>query len=219
MNTYHVEIAFTQPVLGTANSDPNIHERFIASKAPDAPSTKQEVAALGVEEVLERGTTVFPRTTDGTPFLWNYQLKGYFKDAAKFCREMDGGLTKGVPAYKSKIDGLIKVEPRNIRLVMPEGSEVKVMQRSLRAETAQGPRVALASSEMLPAGTTCECWVTLAAEKVGAKTKVDFAKCLIEWLAYGTWRGIGQWRNADWGQFVCRVTDTKTGEVVFDNMR
>ena len=218
MHTYHVELEFTQPILGTANADPEIHERFIASKAPDAKSLREEVEALGVDELTERGTTVFPRTRDGAPFLWDYQLKGFFKDACGFCRKMDGAVSRGLVAYKSNIDGLLFVMPRNVRLEMPDGSGVRVMQRPLRAETAQGPRVALAASEMLDAGTRCEFDVTLAAKQVGTKTKVDFAKCLMEWLAYGRLRGIGQWRNGGWGQFVCRVTDPQTGEVLLDTM-
>ena len=218
MITYHVELEFTQPVLGTANADPEIHERFIASKAPDARSLREEVEALGVDELTERGTTVFPRTGDGTPFLWDYQLKGFFKDACGFCRKMDGSVSSKLVAYKSNIDGLLFVTPRNVRLRMPEGSEVRVMQRPLRAETAQGPRVALAASEMLDAGTCCEFDVTLGAKTVGTKVKVDFGRCLLEWLSYGRLRGIGQWRNGGWGQFACRVTDPKTGEVLLDTL-
>ena len=48
--------------------------------------------------------------------------------------------------------------------------------------------------------------------------KVDFARCLLEWLSYGRLRGIGQWRNGGWGQFACRVTDPKTGEVLLDTL-
>ena len=154
MKTYHVHAEFVQPILGTASADPQIHERFIASKAPDAKSLEEEVEALGADELVERGTTVFPRTKDGTPFLWDYQLKGFFKDAAGACRQMDGmDASRRLVAHKSKIDQLVFVTPRNVRLYMPEGSEVRVMQRPLRAQTARGERVALAASEMLDAGT------------------------------------------------------------------
>lgn len=218
MINLHCNLEFTQPVLGTANSDPEIHEHFIASKGPDAKSLKEEVEALGADEVMERGTTVFPRTKDGVPFLWDYQIKGFCKDACKAMREADGSLSKGIPAYKTKIDTLLFVRQRNVRLNMPEGSVVRIMQRPLRAETAQGPRVALASSEMLDAGTTCEFDVALLAERVGTRTSVNFSKAFIEWMSYGQLRGIGQWRNASWGTFRCRVTNADTGEVLFDNM-
>lgn len=218
MESIHIDIRFIQPILGTASADPEIHERFIASKAPDAPSLKEEVEALGADEVAERGTTVFPRRHDGTPFLWDYQVKGFCKDACKAMREADGSVSGNIPAYKSKIDTLVFVSPRNINLNMPEGGEVKIMQRPLRAETAQGPRVALASSEMLPAGTECSFDITTLAQKVGTRKTANLRDAILEWFSYGQLRGIGQWRNAGWGSFVCRVTDNKTGEVIFDNM-
>lgn len=64
-----VKLTFTDELLGTASSDPEIHSKFIASKAPNAPTREQEIEALGVDEVIENGTTVFPRMSDGTPIL------------------------------------------------------------------------------------------------------------------------------------------------------
>ena len=51
METVHVRLTFTEDVLGTANADKKVHSEFIASKAPDAPSREEEVAALGADEV------------------------------------------------------------------------------------------------------------------------------------------------------------------------
>lgn len=217
MRTVHVQVRFVQPILGTASADPQIHERFIASKAPDAPKLSEEVEALGAEAIEERGTTIFPKGADGTPFLWDYQLKGFMKDACGAMRQADGSKSKGIPAHKSKIDQLIFVNQRNVPLVMPEGEPIRVLQRPLRAETAMGPRVALAASEMLPVGTTCEFDVTILADKVGVKSPTHLVDALVEWFAYGRLRGIGQWRNGGYGQFVCRITDEK-GHQVFDNM-
>lgn len=222
MITYHIDLKFIEPVLGTASSDPKIHERFIASKAPDAPSLKEEVAAVGADTIEQRGTTVFAKTMDGTPFLWNYMIKGFCKDACSALRELDGSASSKLPMYKSKIDKLVFPAPRNIRLNMPEGSEIRILERPLRADTMQGPRVALAASEMVDAGTTCSFDVKMLTDKIkGTKAKpgVSLAKCLIEWFSYGQLRGLCQWRNAGYGAFVCTITDADTGEVVFDNMR
>ena len=222
MITYHIDLKFIQPVLGTASSNPRIHEQFIASKAPDAPSLKEEVEALGVEAVEQRGTTVFPKTKDGKPFLWDYMIKGFMKDACKSMRDADGSTSAGLVAYKTKIDTLIFPSPRNIRLNMPEGSGIRVLERPLRIDTPPYPRVALAASEMLDAGTTCSFDVKmLAAKTKGTKSKpgVSLTKCLIEWFSYGQLRGLCQWRNAGFGAFVCTITNKDTGEVVFDNMR
>jgi hypothetical protein len=81
MKELKVRLTFIEGLLGTANSDPNIHEEFIASKSPDAPSREEEIAALGVDEVIQRGKTIFSRDENGNPMLWDYQIKGFFKDA------------------------------------------------------------------------------------------------------------------------------------------
>ena len=94
-------------------------------------------------------------------------------------------------AYKKVVDGLIFVEPRRIRLDTP--GAITICQRSLRAQTAQGERTALSSSEEAPAGTTCEFTVLCLDE--------GHEKVVREWLDYGALRGIGQWRNSSKGRF------------------
>lgn len=209
MLNVHCSLVFRNEVLGTASSDPQIHERFIASKAPDAPSLREEVEAIGVDGVEERAMTVFPRLADGTPFLWDYQIKGFFKDACGMLRRATGSKSAKLRAYKKEIDGCLFVRQRKVRLRMPEGSTVGSKQRPLRAQTAQGDRVALANSEMLDAGTTCEFDVAL--------LNHDLLPYLVEWMSYGQLRGIGQWRNASYGAFECTLTDDK-GKVIFDNI-
>ena len=81
MKKIKVKLTFTEEILGTANATTTIHDEYIASKAPDAKSREEEIAALGVAEVVEKSMTVFPTLEDGTPFLWDYQVKGFFKDA------------------------------------------------------------------------------------------------------------------------------------------
>ena len=98
-------------------------------------------------------------------------------------------------AYKKVIDGLVFVGPRSIKL-NPAG-EIGVCQRPLRANTMQGERVALASSEELPAGTTADFEIILLDESLEAVVR--------EWLDYGALRGIGQWRNSGKGRFSYEV--------------
>jgi hypothetical protein len=47
-----VKIKFLEEVLGTASANPDIHREYIASKAPDAESIEEEVAAIGVDAAL-----------------------------------------------------------------------------------------------------------------------------------------------------------------------
>lgn len=121
MRTLKVHVEFLEELLGTASSDPKIHERFIASKAPDAPKLEQEVESLGAEAVEERGMTIFSRMPDGeTPMLWDYQIKGYMKDACSMLRRVPTMKSKNLKAFKKEIDGLIFPGPRMIALHAPD---------------------------------------------------------------------------------------------------
>ena len=191
MKEMKVRLTFTEEILGTANSDKDIHEEFIASKAPDAPSREEEVASLGVEEVISKGKTVFSRNEEGQPILWDYQIKGFFKNAAKAFGYV-GGKSK-LTAYKTKIDNLVFVKERQIVLQIPDGSEVGDCQRPLRAQTAQGERVALANSESCPEGTVIEFTIMVMVD--------ELMNHIIEWLDYGKLNGIGQWHNSGKGRF------------------
>ena len=198
MKKLHVKVTYTENLLGTASANPDIHKEFIASKAPDAPSREDEIIALGVEAVEEKGMTIFPKLEDGTPFTYDYQWKGFFKESCSMLRRVDGTESKKRKAFKKEIDGLVFVEPRKIPLILPEGEEIGNCQRPLRASTAQGERVALANSETVPAGTTQEFDILLLDEKM--------EKVVVEWLEYGRLHGTGQWRNSGAGRFTCEIS-------------
>lgn len=195
-----VRIHLNEEMLGTSSANPDIHSEFIASKAPDAPSMEEEVAAIGVEAVEQKQMTVFPRDKDGCPIMWDYQVKGFMKDACGVLRKVPESESSKIKAYKKEIDGLIFAEPRQIKLHLPEGEKITICQRPLRAQTAQGERVALASSESVPAGTTLEVTFYMLTPKA-------HEKALMEWLDYGVLRGLGQWRNSGKGRFWYEVID------------
>lgn len=196
MEKIHVRLTFIEDVLGTANADKKVHSEFIASKAPDAPSREEEVAALGAEEVEHKEMTIFPRMEDGeTPMFWDYQIKGFFKDtcsALSRCKGQDYSREScGIKAFKKIIDGCVFVFPRMIQIHMagPMGS----CQRPLRASTAMGDRTALANSETVQTGS----WIEFTVECLDDKN----AAAVREWLNYGRYRGMGQWRNSGKGRF------------------
>ena len=197
MKTIKVKVTFTEEILGTASANPKIHEEFIASNAPDAQSMEEEVAALGVEEVFEKGMTVFPRNEDGKPIAWDYQWKGFFKDAFGMLRKVDKTACSKIKAYKKEVDGLIFVSPRKIPIEF-EG-EIGICQRPLRGQTAQGERVALASSECIPAGATMTFEIQMLVESM--------EKAILEALDYGKLRGFGQWRNSGKGRFTYEIIE------------
>ena len=197
MTEMKVRLTFTEPVLGTASGNPELHREYIASKAPNAPKIEEEVEALGVDAVEEKQMTLFPRLDDGTPFMWDYQVKGFFKSACKAMNNSDGH-TK-VTAYKTKIDQLIFVKERKIPFVFD--GEIGTLQRPLRASTAQGERIALASSEMIPAGATVEFTIM--------SLNKDLMKNVCDWLDYGQWSGLLQWRGGGYGRFTWQDMSTK----------
>lgn len=198
MKEMKVRLTFTEEILGTASNDKDIYSGFIASKAPDGQSREEEIEAVGVETVIEKGMTVFPRNKEGKPILFDYQIKGFFKNSAKAFNYV-GGKNK-LTAYKSKIDNLIFVKERMIELKIPNGMEIGKCQRPLRASTAQGERVALANSESCPAGTIVEFTIMCMVD--------DLMNNVIQWLDYGALNGIGQWHNSGKGRFTWEdITD------------
>lgn len=193
MKELKVKITFVEELLGTASADPNIHEEFIASKAPDAPSRKDEVEALGVAEVIEKSKTIFPKDENGIPFMWDYQWKGYFKDAAGALRRIKTTKSAKMTAYKKLIDKLIFPQPRKILIHLPEGAILGNCQRPLRGHTAQGEIIALANSETVPAGSFVKFTILLLDD-----SHEEWVKELLE---YGILGGTGQWRNSGKGRF------------------
>ena len=196
MKDIKIKVTLLQEMLGTSSANKEIHSEFIASKAPDAKSREEEVAAIGADAEFEKSMTVYPKTEDGTPFMWDYQMKGFFKDSCAALQRCKGeSIAKEsckLKAYKKIIDGCIFVYPRRIMLDM-HGGKVGVLQRPLRGQTAQGERIALASSETVPEGTTFECTIKCLSD--------EYENAVLEWLNYGQYKGLLQWRNAGFGRF------------------
>jgi len=194
-----VKIELLEELLGTKAANPDVFADFIASKAPDGDKRKEELDKAEHRE--EAGTTVFHRE-NGQPGIWDYQVKGFFKDAISALNRMDkehrGGLEK-LPAFKTKIDGCVFVSPRFIPLVLPAGGKVGVCERPLRADTAQGPRVSVCRSEAVPPGSAFECEITVMSKELQRWVQVA--------LDYGRLRGLGQWRNSGKGRFVWAQLD------------
>jgi len=181
-----ITLTLTEELLGTASANPELYRDFIESKRPDN-------GAEDVDAEVQKSTTVFHRTPDGKPFLYDYQIKGFFKDACSALKRADDTESAKIKAYKKEIDGLIFVEPRQIVAELPDGGIVGICQRPLRAQTAQGERVSLARSETLPPGTVLRFTITLLSGKLEDPIR--------EWLDYGHLRGLGQWRNSGKGRF------------------
>lgn len=188
-----VRLTLIEEALGMTPGDPEVYSRWIASRAPRAEVGAQETAAVADAEMPEGATTCFPRTEEGEPFCYDYQIKGFFKDACSSLRRVPGTLSSKLTAFKKVIDGTIFVEQRIIPFRLPDGEACGMCERPLRASSASGERVALAASETVPAGTVLEFTVLVMNPKD--------AETVREWLDYGRLRGLFQWRNSGKGRF------------------
>jgi hypothetical protein len=192
-----IKVTFTEPLLGTLSGNKELAKDFIAAKNPAGPA-QDELAAIDTAEVLENSSTIFPRLPDGRPFLWDYQWKGFFKeacgamlDAMDMTQEELKKVNLTKYSHKRTIDRLLFVFPRQIPLAFT--GETTYNERPLRAETMRGERIALARSEQVPAGATCEIEIKL------LNPKLD--PFVLKWLDYGSLKGMGQWRNASYGRY------------------
>ena len=192
MDVYEIKLKFDQPLLGTVPKDREIYASYVANKAEDVNDELETV-----EQVEEKGWTGF-HTLDGQPILYDYVIKGFFKDACGMLRRVPGTRSSKLTAYKKVIDGLVFVKPRRIELQLPDGETLGILERPLRAQTAQGERVALARSDTCPVGTS----MTFTATVLGQVPEA----LLREWVDYGALRGLGQWRNASYGAFSYEMT-------------
>ena len=233
MEKHYFELELLEDCLGTGPSDKDLLSTFIASRAPDAASREEEIAALGEDTMVQKGTTVFYRgifrdngkkfmdvldRTEGfkfspddtdfikMPFFWNYQIRGMFKDSCGLLSRASYGESANVKAYKKVIDGGIFVFPRRLAIktapyyISDEGevipcdpNNLMVLQRPLRIQDKNGERTAIASSEVIPAGSRI---------KFGVKvTDSKFMAAVYEWLNYGSEHGLGAWRNSGKGIF------------------
>ena len=199
MKEIKIKITFITELLGSLPSDKNIYETYVASKAPTPEATEQEVDTVNPdEETIQNKVTVFSRDDNGNPLLWDYQIRGFFKHACGILKLTgDKNQSAKIKAHKKYIDGMVFIKERNVPIKYT--GEITTLQRSLRADTAQGPRVGLACSEMIQPGATAEFTIML--------LKDDLDKAVLEWLDYGTFNGLGQWRNGSYGRFTYEILE------------
>lgn len=105
-----VRLTLIEEALGMTPGDPEIYGNWIASKAPEPEVGEEEVGVIEGMDAVEDATTCFPRTEDGVPFCWDYQIKGFFKDACSSLRRVPGTRSSKLTAFKKVIDGTVFVE-------------------------------------------------------------------------------------------------------------
>jgi hypothetical protein len=194
-DTYHLRLTFEDEILATCGTN----EYFVTAMAKPDEAEAINVTKDEYEDIPEedRPMTVFPTDDDGNRFIYNYLIKGFIKNAAKAFNAMGGD--QKLASYKSKIDGGVFVEPRQLVLEIPEGKKIETCARPLRASTMQGERVTIAKSEAAPAGTSIEFYIKV--------MNPDIKKKLFDYLDYGFYNGLGQWHNAGKGRFSYEIIE------------
>ena len=181
-----IRLILTEDMLGTVPLDKEIYSNFIESKKP--PETEESE----VDTVADiKGETGFHEDKVGV-FIYDYMIKGFLKEACSCMRRVTGSKSSKLAAFKKVIDGLVFIYPRKL-YINTQGEPMGVLERPLRASTAQGERVALAKSQTVPSGSTIDFEVNI----LGGVTE-DLFKELMD---YGAFKGLGQWRNASYGRF------------------
>lgn len=195
-------------ILGSQPANPDVYAAYIASKAPSTEEADAEIdemrAQAELQELEDKGCSVFTRDPKtGACAIRPYVIKGYFK-------EMLGNLktSNGLSAHKAKVDKYMFVRPDTFVDFTRGGELIReadgYLERPLRAETMQGPRTALARSEMIYAGWQLEFSIMLLENPAPKKGGALDWHAIEMALAEGELQGLGQWRNGGNGRFKTR---------------
>lgn len=201
--TLRIRCTLLTELLGTLPGNSNIYSEFIQTRCP--ANVEDVPVNLDPNEEIEKKTTYFRRTKTGELCLADYMIKGHLKAMGeairKRIRKESGAPTaatkSGWEAWVGNADLNIHVFPRLIGLGVhePDG----IVERPLRAQTMQGPRVSLARSEMINADRSFEFEIHV---RGGIKREQ-----ILEALNEGKYTGYGQWRNAGYGRFIFEVLE------------
>jgi hypothetical protein len=196
---YKICIELQEPLLGTVPATKSIWVDHVATKlgkgmkrdgkSPEEIEEELEKTLEGVadRDIVTQGLTTFYKNNRGY-YVRDFFIKGHLKEAGRVMKEH--GNTKQL---RSKVVQYLFVRPRNIYVAKPT-TTLDIVERPLRAQTAQGERICIARSEAIPEGTTLEY-------NVHVLNDVIKKSCLSELLQYGEYMGLGAWRGSGAGRF------------------
>lgn len=185
-----------------------------------SPEDRAKIAAGDLESFKEtvkeldtRGTTIFFWNKElDRPMIGDHMIYGFMKAAAeaigRTVERKKSMLFHSISYTQSIINQHVRCDQEFLTFDkdierLPDGTP-KYLQRSLRAQTAQGPRVSLVKSEVVPAGAKLR--FTL---KVLNDSPLD-EQAIHRLFSYGEMTGLGQWRNAGYGTFHAEIVRQKS---------
>lgn len=203
-DVYEVELELIEPMLGTVPANRDVHSEYIkdrASKRVDAPGEgpiDQADEIVPDEGLGSKGYTTFYTDKEGHPILMDYQIKGFIKESGNIMKDLvPTGQAAGFKALRSHIDNELFVFPRRIKLA--DKVDPEPLERPLRAQTMQGPRVTVVKSDTVPEGTSFKFQIKVLKSSKITEDVIRFV------LDYGEVKGLGQWRNGSYGRFMYRM--------------
>jgi hypothetical protein len=195
---YGVTILLETDMLGTWPKNPDIHQDFIQTKYPgpiaDIANELNEIPPLTAED--DKSGTIFPKDDKGRPIAKGYMAKGNLKANGNAHKDNPEIAIKNI---RSKLTNTVFIYPANIHFVDENDRIVEeidgTFERPLQAQTQQGPRTSLATSEVISAGRRLRFIVIILPHK-----EIDEA-IVHKVLGVGMLMGLGQNRGAGFGQF------------------
>lgn len=164
-------------------------------------------------ESADNKAQVFLKDSNGLPYLSSHTVKGFLKSAAEAIsrtRPVKAGKYNHSYAASSKYVNTMmlasdvfffKGDGKREDIKRDGDGNPSMLSRPLRAKTAQGDRVALASSEVVSAGTRARFVVCVFGGDKAPVTQRD----LEDAFEYGVLQGFGSWRGSgSYGRFIVR---------------
>lgn len=183
---------------------------------------RAQVLAEGLDALKEtmaehelRGTTLFLwDKKNERPMIGDHMIYGFLKASAEAIGrtvERKKGQAMGSISYTQSLinqhlrcDEQFYTFDRDIK--RHKDDSAAYLQRSLRAVTAQGPRVSLVKSEVVEAGAKLD----ITFKVMGGS---DITEEVLDTLfSYGEFTGLGQWRNAGNGMFKYKLTKVEASK-------
>ena len=202
MKQFRVDVQFFTPLLGTVPTNKDVYTQFILAKLEVENGTGHDELATvpdieGEMKAVENGVTGFHRDGSGNNCLYDYQVRGFFKEAVAHLRRDPKTQSAKLKAYKKVIDGGVFVNPRLIPVKL--AGRPYVLERPSRRSGPMGDQTFLTSSYALPEGSSLSFDVTI--------LHTVTAEMLHEWLNFGQYVGMGQWRGSGgFGRFTYELT-------------
>ena len=223
MKTVKVRITFTRECYGINPNNPAIRTEFEAQRAKKystsakkqkemleevLPKIPEEQEMFNLEEnisdQIDKGTTVFARTKDGLPAMFDYQWKGFFKEKTKALRGLEDSVASTAANWTAGVEQYVWIGERiqAIHLPLDENGEQMttwINERPIRIDDKGQVRTALASSEVVPEGS----WLDLTIKCI----KPGWMAIVKECLDYGEIFGTGSRRSDGFGTFTYEILE------------